>query len=67
VVQPRVVGGKIEMEIVRGQAGGLTVPASVADDIETIINRQIANTLATRDFQIVALQPGPGTLVVRLK
>ena len=67
VVQPRVVGGKIEMEIIRGQAGGLTVPASVADDIETIINRQIANTLANRDFQVIALQPGPGTLVVRLK
>ena len=67
VVQPRVVGGKLEMEIVRGQAGGLTVPASVADDIETIINRQLANTLDRNDFQIVALIPGNGTLVVRLK
>lgn len=67
VMQPRVTGGKIEMEIIRGQAGGLTVPASVADDIETIINRQIANTLSRQDFRIVALQPGPGTLQVRLR
>ncbi|MFN8517167.1 MAG: hypothetical protein U0841_32285 [Chloroflexia bacterium] len=67
VVQPRVVNGKIEMEILRGQAGGLTVPQSVADDIETIINRQIANTLSKNQFQIIALQPGPGMLNVRLK
>jgi hypothetical protein len=67
IVQPRVVNSKIEMEILRGQAGGLTVPQSVADDIETIINRQIANTLDKNTFQIIALQPGPGTLLIRLK
>jgi len=67
IVQPRVVNGRIEMGIVKGQAGGLTVPASVAEDIETIINRQIANTLDSRDFQVIALQPGSGTLMVRLK
>jgi hypothetical protein len=67
VVQPRVVDGKIEMEIISGQAGGLTVPATVADDIETIINRQIANTLAKNQFQIIALVPGQGTLEVHLK
>lgn len=37
VVQPRVVNGRIEMKIVKGQAGGLTVPASVADDVQTVI------------------------------
>jgi hypothetical protein len=67
IVMPRVVNGKLEMEILSGQAGGLTVPASVAGDIETIINRQIANTLSRNQFQIIALQPGPGTLVVRLR
>jgi hypothetical protein len=67
IVQPRIVNGKLEMEILSGQAGGLTVPQSVADDIETIINRQIANTLSKNDFQILAIQAGPGTLVVHLK
>jgi uncharacterized protein YpmS len=67
IVQPRVVNGKIEMEIIQGQAGGLAVPQTVADDIETIINRQIANTLEKNTFQIIALQPGLGTLVIRLK
>jgi hypothetical protein len=67
IVQPSVVNGKIEMDILRGQAGGLTVPQNVADDIETIINRQIANTLEKNTFQIIALQPGSGTLTIRLK
>jgi hypothetical protein len=67
VVQPRVVNGKIEMEILRGQAGGLTVPQSVADDIETIINRQIANTLSRNEFEIISLEIGSGMIIVRLK
>ncbi len=67
IVQPRVVNGRLEMAIVKGQAGGLTVPASVAEDIETVINRQLANSLAKQDFQVIAIQPGAGTLVVHLK
>lgn len=67
VLMPRVVNSRLEMEIISGQAGGLTVPGSVANEIEVIINRQIANTLDSNQFQIIALQPGAGTLVVRLK
>jgi hypothetical protein len=67
IVQPRVVNGRLEIAIVKGQAGGLTVPASVAQDIQTVLNRQIANTLAKKDFQVIAIQPGAGTLVVHLK
>ncbi len=58
IVQPRVVNGRLEMAIVKGQAGGLTAPASVAEDIETVINRQLANSLAKQDFQVIAIQPG---------
>lgn len=67
VVQPRVVGGTLQMTVISGRAGGLVVPATVAEDIETIFNRQIANSLARRQFEVLALQPGKGTLVIRLK
>jgi hypothetical protein len=67
IVQPRVVNGKIEMEILSGQAGGLTVPDTVANDIETIINRQIANTLSRNEFEIISLEIGSGMIIVRLK
>jgi hypothetical protein len=67
VLLPRVVGGQLQMAVVEGRAGAFGLPASVADDVEATINRQLRNTLAKVNFEVVAIEPAAGMLTLRLK
>ena len=67
VLLPRVVDSRIQMAIISGHAGGLGLPATVATDVEQAVNRRLQAVLAQRAIEVVALEPGEGTLKVRLK
>lgn len=64
---PRVVEGRIEMAIIDGRAGSLGIPTSIADDVETAVNRQLRATAAERTVEVVAIVPGDGVMTVRLR
>lgn len=64
---PRVVGGRVEMAIVDGRAGGLGIPTSIATDVEAAVNRQLRATAAEREVEVVAIVPGDGVMTVRLR
>lgn len=67
VLLPRVVDNQIQMAIVSGRAGGLGLPAAIASDVEQAVNRRLQAVLAQRAIEVIALEPGEGTLKVRLK
>lgn len=66
VVLPRIANGLLEMRLIESQAGGFAVPAGIVGQIEDAVNARAGAAMAQKSFRVVALQPGEGTLTLRL-
>jgi len=67
VLLPRVSNGRLRFTVLEGRAGVPGLPANIADEVETIVNRQIRTRLARTTFRVIAIEPGAGTSQFRLK
>lgn len=67
VLVPRVEGGRLSFGIKAGQLGGFALPPAAITEIERRVNARLDETMGQQPFEVVSIEPGPGTLGVHLR
>lgn len=67
VLVPRLEGGRLAFGIEAGQLGGFAFPPVAITEIERRINERLIETMGQQPFEVVSIEPGPGTLGIHLR
>jgi|GEM_PF-7038253 len=65
-LHPTVQGNSVQIQIVKAEAGGLTIPGNYFQGLEGPINQQINQTLQSTPYQIVGVSTTIEGLVVNV-